>query len=237
MGLSKLKDMPAEVATVEDLAVDGMARHENSILLNVPSSLADKGVLAVRLFMYFMDNDTINEFTGNKTYMSVEESYIMSGVYSDDYLEKIYTSETKQVEKFKNGTRWVDYETKYKVIDKKADQLIRAEALRYWQQNGLNAFFEEVALMKMGNIDPEQLLRVQIIQDALRDGDDQMANRRLAVDILGMKVKKETTAINLKTRGGGEIINITAEREGAGFLKTDYKIVDLDDEDFLNSEE
>ena len=237
MGLSKLKDMPTEIATVEDLAVDGMARHENSILLNVPKSLAEKGYLAVRLFMYFMDNDTVNEFTGNKTYMNVEESYIMSGVYNDAYLEKIYTSEEVEIEKYKNGTRWVDYETKYKVINKKADQEIRAEALRYWQQNGLNVYFEEVALMKMGNIDPEQLLRVQIIQDALRDGDDQMANRRLAVDILGMKVKKETTAINLKTRGGGEIINITAEREGAGFLKTDYEIIDLDDEDFLNSEE
>ena len=77
MGLENLKEMPVETANVKDLSIDGLDRHENSILANVPSGLAEKGELAVRLFMYFMDQDTISEYTGNKTYMNVEESYIM----------------------------------------------------------------------------------------------------------------------------------------------------------------
>ncbi len=229
MGLEKMKEMPSEVASMQDLSVDGYDRHENSILANVPSGLADKGVLAVRLFMYYMDQDTISEFTGRRTYMNVEESYIMSGVYSQDYLQKVYRTWEVEVEKESKGVTWTDYITKYQVLDRREDMRIRSEALRYWTDNGLASYFEQVAIAKMGNIDPEKLLRMQIITDALREGDNQMANRKIAVDILGMKLKKKTEALNLKKRGGAEIIETTSQRDGAGFLKSDHNTVDNDD--------
>lgn len=239
MGLENLKQMPIENASMEDIAVDGLQRHENSILANVPSGLADKGVLSVRLFMYFMDMDTISEYTGRKTYMNVEESYIMSGVYDDDYLSKIYKVWKEPVEMEKHGATWTEYVTKFKVLNKREDMRIRSEATRYWNDNGLSAYFEQIALAKMGNIDPEKLIRTQIIADSLRDGENQIANRKMAIDILGMKLKKKTEALNLKTRGGGQIIETTSQREGAGFLKSAQILeaeYDEDDEQDVNDE-
>lgn len=227
--MERLKELEDEVADLRDLGIEGLSRHENSILVNVPKGLAEKGSLAVSVFMYYMDSENINEFTGNRTYMNVEEAYISSGVYSDSYLEKVYGVEIKEVEKFKGGSSYIDYEEKYYIKNKRENQRIRAEAMRYWQDNNLSTFFEEIALLKMGNIDPEKLLRVQIIQDALRDGENQIANRKMAIDILGMKVKKQSEAINLKTRGGQVIIETTAKREGAGFLGS-YEDIENDDE-------
>ena len=231
MGLEKMKEMPSEVANIQDLAVDGYDRHENSILANVPSGLADKGILAVRLFMYFMDQDTDNYHTGNKTYMNVEESYIMSGVYDDKHLEKVYRTWEVEVEKESKGVKWTDYITKYQVLDRREDMRIRSEALRYWTENGLASYFEQMALAKMGNIDPEKLIRMQIVADALRVGDNQNANRKMAIDILGMKMKKKTEALNLKKRGGAEIIDTTSQRAGAGFLKSEMSESTVDDDD------
>jgi hypothetical protein len=70
--------------------VDGVERYENSILSNVPSGLADKGILAVRLFHYFLDSETKNVWTGKQTMLDLEESYIMSGVYPEKHLETVY---------------------------------------------------------------------------------------------------------------------------------------------------
>ena len=165
-------------------------------MVNVPKGLAEKGSLAVSVFMYYMDSENINEFTGNRTYMNVEEAYISSGVYSDSYLEKVYGVEIKEVEKFKGGSSYIDYEEKYYIKNKRENQRIRAEAMRYWQDNNLSTFFEEIALLKMGNIDTKNFLRVQIIQDALRE-ENQIANRKMAIDIR-YEVKKQSEAINLK---------------------------------------
>ena len=88
--MERLKELEDEVADLRDLGLEGLSRHENSILVNVPKGLAEKGSLAVSVFMYYMDSENINEFTGNRTYMNVEEAYISSGVYSDSYLEKVY---------------------------------------------------------------------------------------------------------------------------------------------------
>ena len=127
----------------------------------------------------------------------------------------------------RRGVTWTDYQMKYKVLNKKKDMRICSEAMRYWATNGLASFFEQVAIEKLGNIDPEKLLRMQIITDALREGENQMANRKIAVDILGMKMKKKTEAFNLKKRGGAEIIEITSEREGGGFLKSSTQETDI----------
>ena len=83
--MERFKEMLEEEVGLVDLGLDGLSRHENSILVNVPKGLAEKGSLAVSVFMYYMDSENINEFTGNRTYMNVEEAYISSGVYSDSY--------------------------------------------------------------------------------------------------------------------------------------------------------
>jgi len=218
MRLEKMVMLDEEKATMEDVVVDGLERHENSILVNVPQELSKKGVLAVTLFMYFMDQDTLSEYTGKPTFMNVEESYIMSGVYSPVYLLKVYNPKEVAIEYKLHGKEWTEYEIRYEVLNRKEDMRIRSEAKRYWAQNGLESFFDQVAIEKFGGIDPEKLLRYSIIADAVRNGENQTSNRKMAIDILGMKVKTKTSELNLKTRGGGTIIETTAKREGGGFL-------------------
>lgn len=228
--LEKMVLLDEEVSTMQDIAVDGIERHENSILANVPKALSEKGVLAVTLFMYFMDQDTISEWTGKPTFMNVEESYIMSGIYPDSHLKNVYKITQVAVDFREHGKEWTEMVDKMEVINRKEDMRIRAEAKRYWNQNGLESFFDQVAIEKFGGIDPEKLLRYSIITDAVRNGDNQTVNRKMAIDILGMKVKNKVDDINLKTRGGGEIIETTAKREGAGFLKS-VADSDIDEED------
>lgn len=208
-----------EEVGLEELSLEGYRRYENSILADVPRGLAEKGVLATTLFMYYMDGESENEWTGRKTFMNVEESYIASGVYPESHLSKVYESyEEMVVVRRRDGTTVEEYETRYKILDKKEDKRIRAEALRYWQTNGLATYFEEVAIAKIGGIQAEKLLQNLIISKALRDGDDQTFYVNKAIDILGMKVKDKKVEINLRKLGGQEIIEATSKQPGAGFL-------------------
>lgn len=211
--------MKEEVVRIQDIAIDGIRRYENSILADVPKALAEKGVLATTLFMYYMDSESENEWTGCKTFMNVEESYIASGVYPDEHLAKVYYPyEEAVVTRQRDGSSVEGYVMRYKILDKKEDKRIRTEALRYWQSNGLATHFEEVAVAKIGGIQAEKLLQNLIITKALKEGDDQTFYVNKAIDILGMKVKDKKLEINLRKLGGQEIIEATSKQPGAGFL-------------------
>ena len=196
-------DLPKEIANLNDLAVDGMTRHENSILHNVPDTLAEKGTIAVTLFLYFMDNETINPWTGKPTHLNIEESYIASGVYGVEHLEKVYDVTNEEVEvRRRDGTSVIEYQTVYTVLDRAENMRIRAEALRYWTNNNLNNHFREMQEIKRGNIEFTELLKVAIENDALKPGDT--VNRRMAIDIHGMKNKHANRSINIYLDGGGD---------------------------------
>jgi hypothetical protein len=201
MNEMKMGMLPTEQASLEDVMVDGVERYENSILSNVPSGLAEKGILAVRLFHYFLDSETINEWTGKKTMLDIEECYIMSGIYPDDHLMKVYEVKEIETEKEKNGSTWTEYSMSYKIIDKREDMRIRTEARRFWADNQLDTFFQEATQYKRGNIPFTDQLKFAIETDALKPGDIQ--NRKMAMDIHGMKNKNNKLTINVFRDGNG----------------------------------
>jgi hypothetical protein len=199
----KMGMLPTEQASLEDVMVDGVERYENSILSNVPSGLADKGILAVRLFHYFLDSETKNMWTGKPTMLDLEESYIMSGVYPEKHLETVYKVwlEPQEVRR-KDGSTVTEYETKYAILNRKEDMRIRTEARKYWNENGLDQFFLEAQQYKRGNIPFIDQLKFAIETDALKPGDT--ANRKMAMDIHGMKNKFGQAQINVYVDGGGK---------------------------------
>lgn len=220
-------DLPKEIANLQDLSLDGTVRHENSILYNVPDTLAEKGTVAVTVFLYFMDSDTINPWTGNKTHLNIEESFIASGVYGVNHLENVYFVEEKEVKvKRRDGTSVIEYQTVYEVIDRAENMRIRAEALRYWTKNNLNNHFKEMQEIKRGNIEFSELLKVAIENDALRPGD--IANRKMAIDIHGMKNKNANRNINIYLDGGGakhnkEIVESTGnDNYSLGLMEAEF---------------
>jgi len=194
-----------ERSTVNDIAVDGIERHENSILVNVPSSLAEKGILAVRLFHYFLDAETVSEYTGKKTFLDIEESYIMCGVYPN--LGDVYESKEIEIEKEKHGTTWTEYSIVYTVLNRNEDIRIRSEARKFWSEHQLENIFQEAQQYKRGNIPFVDQLKFAIETDALRSGDIQ--NRKMAMDIHGMKNKMGNVQINVYRDGGGKQLNRT----------------------------
>lgn len=201
--MMKMGMLPTEEATLEEVALNGLDRYENSILENVPSGLAEKGILAVRLFHYFLDSETINEYTGKPTMLDLEESYIMSGVYPEEHLKKIYEVYQEEVEvRRKDGSMVTEYQTKYRVLNRSADMALRSEARKFWYKNNLDQFFLEAQQYKRGNIPFVDQLRFAIETDALKPGDT--ANRKMAMDIHGMKNKFGQVNINVYTQGNGE---------------------------------
>ena len=203
--MEERKELLTEIATLEDIALDGLKRYENSMLSNIPTDLADKGVLAVRMLMYFLDADMINEWTGQKTFTNVEESYILCGLYPDEHLKKVYETKEVEVDRFFRGMAITEMETQYKILDKKEDMRIRTEALRYWSDNSLDTFFQEMIQVKRGNIPFQDLLRYRIETDALKDDDVQ--NRKMAIDIHGLKNKNSKNMINVYVDGGGKMLS------------------------------
>ena len=202
MNEMKMGMLPTEQASLEDVMVDGVERYENSILSNVPSGLAEKGILAVRLFHYFLDSETKNVWTGKPTMLDLEESYIMSGVYPDKHLETVYKVWQEEVEvRRKDGSTVTEYETKYAILNRKEDMRIRTEARKYWNENGLDQFFLEAQQYKRGNIPFIDQLKFAIETDALKPGDT--ANRKMAMDIHGMKNKNNKLTINVFRDGNG----------------------------------
>ena len=111
---------------VADTKLYGDVRHENSIVNYVSNDLAEKGKLAVVLMSLFMDNKYVSPYTGKKTYMDIEESYICSGVYDDKELDKVYDAKEVEVEVYdKQGNTRIEYEMKYEVLDKQRDYTSR----------------------------------------------------------------------------------------------------------------
>ena len=79
------------------------------------------------------------------------ERYIMSGVYPENHLGRVYQNVERTVTiRNRDGSEMEDVVFDYKVVDKKEDMRIRSEALRYWQQNGLEMFFDQVAVEEDG---------------------------------------------------------------------------------------
>lgn len=226
MNENKMGMLPTERVKLEDVMVDGIERYENSILENVPSGLAEKGILAVRLFHYFLDSETKCEWTGKPTMLDLEESYIMCGVYPEEHLKTVYKVWQELVEvRRKDGTSVDEYVTKYSIIDRKEDMRIRSEARRFWSNNQLDTFFQEAQQYKRGNIPFTDQLKFAIETDALKQGDVQ--NRKMAMDIHGMKNKNSKNTINVYVDGGGnKLVKGIASSSNNNFLE-----LGLDDED------
>lgn len=214
--------MPTEVVTLEDLAVDGTRRYENALLESVPFSLSNKGLLAIRVYNYFLDQDAVFEYTGKKTFMNIEESYLMSGVYMDSHFDEVYEVEVKEITKA-DGT--LGYANKYTILDRREDMRLRAEAIKFWQDNNLDVHFHEMVEIKRGKIPFTELLKFAIETDALKDGDIQ--NRKMAIKIHGLENKNAKNTINVYVDGGGNKLS-------KGIIESSgnqaYELLEHDDE-------
>ena len=110
---------------------------------------------------------------------------------------------------------------------------MRLEAIKFFKDNALKNHFTSLLEVKRGGLPIDVLLQEMIINDALNGSEkEKIANRKLALDMLGLRKAKASPLINVMNYGGRASIEDVANKKGADFLKSN-----INDEELLLSEE
>lgn len=188
------------------------AKEENH--LGVPSTFYELTPQEQSMLMFYLSSDFIHPVTNKRTHMNILQSYIAAYV-SDDEIEK-----TWEIKEDKEGNR-----TLGKVKNSKKYTELNTSAIQRFNQNPvmMEAWNDLVRLTFGAN--PEDMIKTAIMKDALyaENQADKNANRRMAIDILGISDERNQQSINIFLDGGG--------KELAEVYSDDDYIVTMDDLD------
>ncbi len=206
--------------------------------LALPQKFMELGELEQRMVLLFVDKDVVCKYTGKKTLNNVYESYIMS-LEDKSTLNKVY--KPKQI---KTGTDedgfpiYIDSKDQYEINPDGMTLLLqlKAKSATIWRDSNLREISKSMRdIIVNGGFKDEELLEKVIIDDALESytGDKEkdsytMKNRRLAIDVKGMKRPSKLQQINVYYDGGGKqaskaVVDVTENPA--------YDLVPEDDED------
>ena len=186
------------------------AKEENH--LGVPSTFYELTPQEQSMLMFYLSSDFVHPVTNKRTHMNVLQSYIAAYV-DDDEIGK-----TWEIKEDKQGNR-----TLGKVKNARKYAELNTLAIQRFNQNPvmMEAWNDLVRLTFGAN--PEDMIRNAIMKDALyaENQADKNANRRMAIDILGLGEDKSNQSINIFLDGGG--------KELAEVYSDDDYIVTMDD--------
>ena len=118
----------------------------------------------------------------------------------------------------------------YEKVSKKRNPMLFAKwnmrATSYWSEFALDSNVDTFRKILSGNINREEELKDAIWQDAMYAQDDRIRdnNRKLYVDISGMKRNQGSNIVNVYRSGGGEELS----KELSDFTGSDkYNIIDV----------
>lgn len=188
------------------------AKEENH--LGVPSTFYELTPQEQSMLMFYLSSDFIHPLTNKRTHMNILQSYLAAYV-SDDDIEK-----TWEIKEDKEGNRALG-----KVKNSKKYTELNTSAIQRFNQNPvmMEAWNDLVRLTFGAN--PEDMIKTAIMKDALyaENQADKNANRRMAIDILGIADERNQQSINIFLDGGG--------KELAEVYSDDDYIVTMDDLD------
>lgn len=192
------------------------AKDENQ--LGVPDSFYELNAQEQAMLMFYLSSDFVHPVTGKHTHMNVLQSYITVFLDEDDIFS-IWEESIKKDEDGKERT----VIGKVKNYQKLAQ--VKLEAMQMFNRNpNMKKAWTDMVKMSFGE-DPKELVRNAIITDSLysEDTTDKNQNRKMAVDILGLKEDKENEVnVNLFTEGGGrELVKATKELTNDDFTADD----------------
>ena len=186
------------------------AKEENQ--LGVPSTFYKLTPQEQSMLMFYLSSDFVHPITNKRTHMNVLQSYIASYV-DDDEISKIW-----EVIETPNG------ETKLgKIKNYKKHTELQAHAIQRFNQNPLMIeTWNDLVRMSFG-AEPAQMIKTAIMKDALysEETHDRNANRKMAIEILGMKEETQNQSVNIFLDGGG--------KELAQVFSNDEYVVTMDD--------
>lgn len=177
--------------------------------LNFPMQFMELGNLEQKMVLFFIDKDFVEPHSGKKT----ENDHFISFLAAFDKKEvvkKIYTTEERHLGFDREQNEITEI---IKVLDPDQNSLIfklKTQAAAIWKNNNLKLIAKPMRqIMTNSGFKEEELLEQKIMADAMSDTRDSFAmqNRRLAVDIKGLKKPIGLGSFNVYLDGGGRQAN------------------------------
>ena len=197
---------------------------KESNALGVPNSFYELTVPEQGMMMFFLSRDFVHPITRKRTHMNVTQSYIASHLNEDEIFSIWEKNEMPDdcvyVGKVKNYKKLHELETK---------------ALGVFSMNSkMGEVWRSLSAMTFG-VNPEDLLKTAILQDALHSDDyrDKNANRKMALEMLGIGKEKESEGarVNVFTEGGGKELAEVLQK-----FSNQSTVVTIDDLEYVEEE-
>ena len=177
--------------------------------LNLPQKYMELSDIEQKMVLLFIDKDFIEPNSGKKTENSAFISFLAS-YNNQEVVKRLYKTEFKSVGFDREGNELFE---EYQIIDSKELVLftkLKLHATTLWKTNNLKEISKTMReIMTNDGFKDDELLEQKIISDAMSDSRDSFTiqNRRIAVDIKGMKKPQGLQQINVFLRGGGKEAN------------------------------
>jgi hypothetical protein len=211
------KDNVDEVA--EEMAVAVANNH-----LGLPKTFYELTREEQTMAMFYFSSDFIHPMFGKRTHMNPLMAYVTAYLDEDDIRKVWKVVEGEDGEAFVKGVK--NY-AKYGELELKA--------IKAFNDNpSMRDTLTDMMVMAMG-AKPEEKLKLAIFSDALHSDNynDRNANRRMLIDILGIKKDQQPQQqVNLYFESGGnKLIKNVVEMTGdtALVVESDFEVGDLDE--------
>lgn len=202
-----------ELKQVEEKDINEILRNQELEILENELKLVNMGTFLPSLnhltdkslyFLFnFIDNEMYNEYSGKYTKGDILQSYIMT--HPDYKVISLYIWESKEIN---IGTEEKpNYVVKYTINNFPYYRKIKQQAIKYWNDNKLNNYLEDVKKLFDGNINRNDVIRDAIYNDAINNEiseKERTENRKLYLEISGMKKEKVNNNVLVFSRGGGK---------------------------------
>jgi len=177
--------------------------------LNLPEKYMELSELEQKMVLLFVDKDFVEPNSGKKTENNAFISFLAS-YHNKSVIKKLFKIQEKHVGFDKDGGKLYEDEI---IVDPEELPLytkLKIHATMLWKKNNLKEISKSMReIMTNDGYRDDELLEQKIVSDAMSDTRDSftMQNRRLAVDIKGMKKPQGLQQINVYLKGGGKEAN------------------------------
>ena len=184
--------------------------------LNLPQKYMELSEIEQKMVLLFIDKDFVEPCSGKKTENNAFISFLAS-YHNQTVVKKLYKEEENTVGFDKFGNELTET---YKILDSEQLPLytkLKTHATMLWKTNNLKEISKTMReIMTNDGFRDAELLEQKIVSDAMSDSRDSFTiqNRRLAIDIKGMKKPQGLQQVNVFLHGGGkeankEIVGVT----------------------------
>ena len=177
--------------------------------LNLPQKYMELSEIEQKMVLLFIDKDFIEPCSGKKTENNAFISFLAS-YHNKSVVKKIFRIDSRIIGYTKDGTDLLEYYTVVVPEELPLYTKLKTHATMLWKANNLKEISKTMReIMTNDGFRDNELLEQKIVSDAMSDSRDSFTiqNRRLAIDIKGMKKPQGLQQINVFLHGGGKEAN------------------------------